>query len=89
MKVLEVSSHAGISLKNILLATDFSEASEAALSYAAAISRRYGSQLHLAHIISPASFIVASEPMGPITIDTCTKPYALTRVDRWRPWRPT
>jgi nucleotide-binding universal stress UspA family protein len=70
MKVLEVSSHTGISLKNILFATDFSEASEAALPYAAAISRRYGSQLHLAHIISPASFIVASEPLGPVTIDS-------------------
>ena len=39
MKVLEVSSHAGISLKNVLFATDFSEASEAALPYAAAISQ--------------------------------------------------
>ena len=31
MKTLEVTSHTGISLKNILFATDFSEASEAAL----------------------------------------------------------
>jgi len=43
MKTLEVTSHAGISLKNILFATDFSEASEAALPYAAAIARRYDS----------------------------------------------
>ncbi len=31
MQVLEVSSHRGISLKNILFATDFSEASGAAV----------------------------------------------------------
>ena len=40
MKTLEVSSHAGISLKNILFATDFSEASQAALPYAIAIASR-------------------------------------------------
>jgi nucleotide-binding universal stress UspA family protein len=60
MKVLEVTSHAGISLRNILFATDFSEASEAALAYAAAISRHYDSQLHVVHIMSPASYIVPS-----------------------------
>jgi hypothetical protein len=41
MKLMEVSSHTGISLKNVLFATDFSEVSEAALPYAAAICRRY------------------------------------------------
>ena len=70
MKVLEVSSHAGISLKNILFATDFSEASEAALPYAAAISRRYDSQLHVAHIMSPASYIIPSQPGDPVTFDS-------------------
>ena len=60
MKTLEVTSHAGISLRNILFATDFSEASEAALPYAAAISRHYDSQLHVVHIMSPASYIVPS-----------------------------
>ena len=64
MKTLEVTSHAGISLKNILFATDFSEASEAALPYAAAIARRYDSQLHIAHIVSPASYIIPTEPGG-------------------------
>ena len=68
MKTLEVTSHAGISLKNILFATDFSEASEAALPYAAAIARRYDSQLHIAHIVSPASYIIPSEPGDLITI---------------------
>ena len=61
MKTMEVTSHAGISLKNILFATDFSEASQAALPYAAAIARRYDSQLHIAHIMSPASYIIPSQ----------------------------
>ena len=69
MKTLEVTSLAGISLKNILFATDFSEASEAALPYAAAISRRYRSRLHVAHVISPAGYIVPSELAGAVTIE--------------------
>ncbi len=69
MKVLEFSSHAGISLRNILFATDFSEASEAALPYAAALSLRYDSQLHVAHIV-PASYMIPSEPGHPVTFDS-------------------
>ena len=69
MKVIEASSHAGITLKNILFATDFSAASEAALPYAAAISRRYGSQLHLIHVMSPAQNIFPSAPGDPITLE--------------------
>ena len=68
MKTLEVTSHAGISLKNILFATDFSEASQAALPYAAAIAR-YDSQLHIAHIMSPASYIIPSLLGDPVTLD--------------------
>ena len=69
MKTLEVTSHAGISLKNILFATDFSEASQAALPYATAISRRYRSQLHVVHVMSPAGYIIPSEPAGGVTIE--------------------
>ena len=69
MKTLEVTSHAGISLKNILFATDFSEASQAALPYAAAISRRYRSQLHVVHVMSPAAYIIPSEPAGGVTME--------------------
>ena len=69
MKTLEVTSHAGISLKNILFATDFSEASQAALPYAAAISRRYRSQLHVVHVMSSAGYIVPPEPVSAITIE--------------------
>lgn len=38
--------------KNILLATDFSPASERALEFAASLARRYGSTIYLTHIIT-------------------------------------
>jgi nucleotide-binding universal stress UspA family protein len=79
MKVLEVSSHSGISLKNILLATDFSEVSAAALPYAAAISRRYGSLLHVVHIVSTAAgYMIPSIPDVPVNIDSI---HEAARVD--------
>jgi len=68
MKLMEASSRTGIALKNVLFATDFSPASEAALPYAEATCRRYNCQLHAVHVISPASYIAASEPVGSITI---------------------
>jgi len=70
MKLMEVSSHTRISLKNVLFATDFSEASEAALPYAAAICQRYNCRLHVVHVISPGSYLVASELVGSITIES-------------------
>jgi nucleotide-binding universal stress UspA family protein len=39
-------------IKNILLATDFSESSEATLPYALGLARRYGSTIFVAHVIS-------------------------------------
>jgi nucleotide-binding universal stress UspA family protein len=69
MRTLEVTRHAVVSVKNILFATDFSQASQAALPYAAAFARRYDSQLHIAHIISPASYIIPSYPGDPVTLD--------------------
>ena len=40
-------------LRNVLFATDFSQASYAALPYAVSIARHYRSNLHVAHIITP------------------------------------
>jgi nucleotide-binding universal stress UspA family protein len=42
---------ARISLKNILFPTDFSHESEAALPFALALARIYGSTLHVAHVL--------------------------------------
>ncbi len=70
MKAIEVSNHSGISLKNILFATDFSEASEAALPYAAAISGRYHSQLYVAHVLSPAGYVVPAGHGDVVTLES-------------------
>lgn len=42
-----------ISLKRLLMATDFSSPSEIALSHALAIARRYRSRIYLAHVTPP------------------------------------
>ena len=47
-----------LSVKNVLFATDFSPTSEAALPYAAAICRRFGSTLHTVHVLSDASLMM-------------------------------
>lgn len=44
---------ARISLKDILLPTDFSDASRAAMPFALELARIYGARLHLAHVILP------------------------------------
>ena len=49
-------------VRNILLATDFSQSSERALDYALGIADRYESQLHLFHCIDPAVYNVAAAP---------------------------
>src|SRR6185295_9108222 len=53
-----------IALKQILVATDFSEASDAALLYGRQLARAHGATLHLLHIVGN----VASEMASPIGI---------------------
>ncbi len=50
-----------LSVKNVLLATDFSSNSRAALPYATAICRHFGSTLHVAHVFSETSLLLMSE----------------------------
>jgi nucleotide-binding universal stress UspA family protein len=58
MKVAEVGAR--ITLKNILFLTDFSEPSEAALPFAAAIAREYGCKIYVLHVLTPAMYTYAS-----------------------------
>jgi len=51
-----------IGFKHVLIATDFSDASERALAYALAIARRYGSTVSVVHAIPP-------EPRDPIPLE--------------------
>jgi nucleotide-binding universal stress UspA family protein len=47
---------ARVALRNILLATDFSHSSDAALAHAASIARRYDAKMFLAHVIRPDAY---------------------------------
>jgi nucleotide-binding universal stress UspA family protein len=67
MKLLEEKLNSAVSLKNILFATDFSEISEKALPYAAAMSLRYGGMVHVAHVL-PEINVVRPSPIDPVTI---------------------
>ena len=71
-----VDSKTQIALKNILFATDFSTCSEMALHYAAALARRYGSKLHVTHVMLPEAFLMAppegyvlGPPRAPVSYD--------------------
>ena len=58
-----------IALDHILVPTDFSEPADAALQYAQALARKFGSRLHLLHVVpepfaSPWGTDVATFPMA-------------------------
>jgi nucleotide-binding universal stress UspA family protein len=58
-----------LSLKNILLATDFSPGSETAVKYAQAIARRHTSRVHAIHVDSPDSYSLLDPDAFSITFD--------------------
>jgi len=49
-----------LKLKNILYLTDFSEPSEAALPFAAAIARKYSANVHALHVLVPDPYVYAT-----------------------------
>ncbi|MFY9682599.1 MAG: universal stress protein [Candidatus Sulfotelmatobacter sp.] len=59
-----------ISVRNVLYATDFSATSEAALPYATVICRRFGSTLHIAHVLSDASLLMMTGGVDYVSIGT-------------------
>lgn len=56
---------ARISLKDILFATDFSQASEAALPFAVKLAQIYGAKIHVAHVILPEPHAHVLRPTVP------------------------
>ena len=59
-----------IRLKQILVATDFSEASDVALNYGRALARTFGSSLHLLHVMENP--FMRSSPAEPHQLKTAT-----------------
>jgi nucleotide-binding universal stress UspA family protein len=63
MQVLERAAPvAATAVKNILFATDFSEASDAALPYVTAFSSSFGSQIHLTHVLPEVTLLRPGAP---------------------------
>lgn len=63
-----VAATGDIRLKSVLIATDFSEASDKALRHAIAIARHYGAKLYLVHVVSSLGFSLA----GPDALNVAT-----------------
>ena len=59
-----------LSVKNVLFATDFSATSEAGLPYATAICRRFGSTLHLAHVLSDTGLLMMTGGVDYVSMGT-------------------
>jgi nucleotide-binding universal stress UspA family protein len=59
-----------VSFSKIMVATDFSPASERALEYAISIARRFGSKIYLSHVISLDGYPMIAPEISAKTIDT-------------------
>jgi len=62
VNVLEEKLATDVAIKNILFATDFSQVSEAALPYLTALSLRYGSVVHVVHVLANATLLRPGAP---------------------------
>jgi len=67
--LLEEKLDTAVAIRNILFATDFSEVSEAAVPYLTALSLRYGSTVHIAHVLPESNFVRPS-PIDPAVFGT-------------------
>lgn len=66
----EVTAQPFVSVKNVLFATDFSATSDAALPYATAICRRFGSTLHSVHVLSDANLLMMTGGVDYVSMGT-------------------
>ncbi len=55
-----------IALNNVLYLTDFSEPAEAALPFATAIAREYGSKIYAFHILLPDIYACMAPEFGDV-----------------------
>jgi nucleotide-binding universal stress UspA family protein len=64
------TTFAGLAVRNVLFATDFSPISKAALPYAVAICRHFGSTLHLANVLSDTGLLMMSGGIDYVSLGT-------------------
>ncbi len=79
MRTAEARTKATI--KNILCLTDFSQPSEAAIPFAAAIARGYGATVHAMHILIPGPYLYTTPELTPAAIEA-EEEYAMAEMQR-------
>jgi nucleotide-binding universal stress UspA family protein len=67
--MVTVAAERRIALKNILFATDFSPAAEAALPYAVGLAMQYGAKVHALHVRFPATYPIVGPEAVPVVIE--------------------
>lgn len=87
-----------VDLKRVLVATDFSAASEKALRHAIAIARSYGAKFYLAHVVSALGFKLAGGDTAAMAADAAkeiscswkanSRKRAHSPASSMRPWFP-
>ncbi|HEX4002555.1 MAG TPA: universal stress protein [Candidatus Acidoferrales bacterium] len=60
---------ARVTLNNILYLTDFSEPSEAALPFAAAVAREYGAKVFAYHVLIPAAYVYTAPELATVGLE--------------------
>jgi len=68
-----VAATGDIVLKSILIATDFSEASEKALRHALAIARHYRAKVYIVYVVADRSFTLVGPEAVAVAIETATR----------------
>src|SRR5579863_2173157 len=64
-----VTARTRVALKNILFATDFSPAAEAALPYALGLAQQYGAKVHGLHVRFPATYPIVGPEALPVVLE--------------------
>jgi nucleotide-binding universal stress UspA family protein len=72
-----------LELKNILLPTDFSESALEATRYALELAERFGSTLHLLHVIEDPGLYLPMFESFPLPSREEFETYAETRLENW------
>jgi nucleotide-binding universal stress UspA family protein len=65
----QIPSAKGLFFKNILVATDFSPASDQAVEYAASLARRYGSAIYLTHVVTLDGYPLVSPEYAAMSME--------------------
>src|SRR5215467_6159464 len=63
--ILAAPSVPALHFRNLLFATDFSDYSQQALPYAANLARKFGSNVHLCHVVTPSQLVIGAPEAAP------------------------